>query len=400
MMKLLQFTLGILFIMVVVYSCRAKYLPPVVATNSNYLVVEGVINSSNTDSTFIKLSRTVPLNNIISIKAESGAQLSVEGDNNTAYPLKELKTPGTYSVAPLNLNKAAKYRLRIITADRKTYLSDFVPVKETPVIDSLGYTLPANGLQIYINTHDVTNNTRYYRYEYTETWKFISAYYSGFTTVAPGYNIIVPRTPSQRIDICWGNNVSADIVLISSANLAKDILSQAPVTIVPAASEKLRIEYSILVKQYALTKEGFNFWQNLKKNTEQLGSIFDAQPSTINGNIHNIDNSAEPVFGYISAGTVQQKRIFVFNNNLPSSWGSDQSFYQKCTPDTVYAGSPGSPIKTFPDYFYGKSPVWVPLSVVAIRVIPPYDTVSYTGISRQCADCTLRGTNKQPAFWK
>jgi hypothetical protein len=374
-------------------SCRQKYLPPVITTNSNYLVVEGIINSSSIDSTFIKLSRTVPLNNITSTKAESGAQLSIETDaGTTTYPLKELTTAGTYAAAPLNLNKTGKYRLRIITTDRKTYLSDFVPVKESPVIDSLGYSLPANGLQVYVNTHDATNNTRYYRYEYIETWQFTSAYSSAYIVQGTDF---VPRAQSQRVDVCWGNNASSDVVLASTANLTQDILFQAPITIVPAASEKLGIEYSILVKQYALTQDAFNFWQNLKKNTEQLGSIFDAQPSTVNGNIHNITNSAEPVFGYISAGTVQQKRIFVHSTSLPASWGSDRSVYSKCLADTVYP-DPTFHMYSYANYFYGKNPSWLPIE-------PIYEKgylIGYTGSSRFCTDCTLRGTNKQPAFWQ
>ncbi len=69
--------------------------------------------------------------------------------------------------------------------------------------------------------------------------------------------------------------------------------------------------YSILVKQYALTPDAFNFYQNLKTNTEQLGSIFDAQPSEISGNIHNVNNANEPVIGYMSITNVQSLRIFV-----------------------------------------------------------------------------------------
>jgi hypothetical protein len=394
--------LVMLILLIVLYSCKQPFIPPVIKSNSNYLVVEGIINSSSTDSTFIKLSRTVPLNNVTSIKPEGGAQLSVETDaGTTTYPLKELKAVGTYASAPLNLNKNAKYRLSITTADRKTYLSDFVAVKETPVIDSLGYATPANGLQLYVNAHDVTNSTRYYRYEYVETWQFISAYSASF--IASGTDII-PRTQSQRVDVCWGNNISSDVILASTANLTQDVLFQTPITIVPAVSEKLGIEYSILVKQYALTKEAFDFWQNLKKNTESLGSIFDAQPSTVNGNIHNVNDAKEPVFGFISAGTVQQKRIFVYNNSLPASWGSDRSVYSKCTTDTVYILSdprehrPISPKNyVYADYYFGKNPSWLP-------IYPVVNTMGillgYIGSSRFCTDCTLRGTNKQPAFWK
>jgi hypothetical protein len=44
--------------------------------------------------------------------------------------------------------------------------------------------------------------------------------------------------------------------------------------------------YYIKLSQYALSHDAYLFYQKLKKNTEQLGSIFDAQPSELSSNIH------------------------------------------------------------------------------------------------------------------
>jgi hypothetical protein len=74
--------------------------------------------------------------------------------------------------------------------------------------------------------------------------------------------------------------------------------------------------YSVIVSQYALTSNQFKYWTELKKNSEQLGTLFDAQPSQLNSNIHCITNPAEPVMGYLSASTVQKKRIFIANSEM------------------------------------------------------------------------------------
>jgi hypothetical protein len=380
----IKYSLGVIALLITLYSCRQKFLPPVIATNSNFLVIEGIINSGS-DSTFIKLSRTVPLNNITSIKAETGAQITVESDANITYLLKELKTAGTYACTPLNLNKAEKYRLRIITTDHKTYLSDFVPVKEVPGIDSLGYAIKPNGLQIYANAHDATNATRYYRWDYIETWEFHVKYYSAY--IAPN-NAIIPRPSAQNVFYCWANLQSSDIVLASTSKLTQDVLYQNVITTVPSGSEKLSMGYSILVKQYALTEDAFNFWQNLKKNTESLGRIFDAQPSTVNGNIHNINDNKEAVFGYISAGTVVQKRITVLNDVLPSSWGQDTP-YPNCSQDTIHPGD-------YAGTFYGKSPTQL---ITTPAVNTAGIMVGYLGAGPVCADCTVRGSVKKPTYW-
>jgi len=381
------------------FSCREAYTPPQITTNSNYLVVEGLINTG-TDSTIFKLSRTVRINAKTTTQNETHAVVTVESDANAIYPLKEIK-PGTYASPALGLSNTAKYRLRIIanTNTHTTYLSDFVPVKNSPLIDSLGYTIQPDGLQIYTNAHDASNNTRYYRWEYSETWNYTALYDPGFIVV--NYHIL-QRTRAQSTYTCWQNVNSSDITLASSAKLTQDVMYQAHITLVPATSVKLSVKYSILVKQYALTEDAFNFWQLLKRNTEQLGSIFDAQPSSTTGNIHNIADYSEPVLGYISAGSVQQKRIFVDNKVLPAGWGADSPF-KPCAP---YTDNPYNPIivpmSGYAAYFFGtvQGPpfLYTPVSIYQIHAGP--DTL-FDAVPVYCADCRMAGGSiNKPAFWQ
>ena len=394
MEKVLRFITGIILI-TILYSCREAYTPPQITTNSNYLVVEGLINTG-TDSTIFKLSRTVRLNAKTTTQPETHAVVTVESDANTTYLLKEI-TPGTYASAALGLSKTAKYRLRIITNTNThaTYLSDFVPVKDSPPIDSIGYSLPANGLQIYANAHDATGNTRYYRWSYVETWNFHANFDAEYIET---YNRWINlRIPAQGIFSCWTSNASTDVVLASSAKLTQDVIYQAPITIIPSPSQKISVKYSILVKQYALTLDAFNFWQLLKKNTEQLGSIFDAQPSSITGNIHNIADNTEPVLGYISAGAVQQKRIFVDNTALPIGWGRENPL-PGCVIDSLYPIFPPSPppppgALTVTQIYYNAYLALTP------NTPKPGDTTFWFASRPACADCTLKGTNKRPFFW-
>ncbi len=396
--------IAVMILPAMLFSCRETYTPPQITANNNYLVVEGLINTG-TDSTIFKLSRTVRLNAKTTTQNETHAIVTVESDANAIYPLKEI-TPGTYASAPLGLSSTAKYRLRIIanTNTHTTYLSDFVPVKNSPPIDSVGYTIQPNGLQVYVNTHDATNNTRYYRWEYKETWIYQSLYNAQFIAVN---NHIALRTLAQSVYSCWQNANSTNINLASSAKLTQDVMYQAPITLVPSSSVKLSSKYSILIKQYALTEDAFNFWQLLKKNTEQLGSIFDAQPSSITGNIHNIADSSEPVLGYISAGAVQQKRIFVGIAALPLGWGSDSQF-NVCRPFYDIPPNPYNPVEVYKmdyaNYFYpalGTTPepfLYIPVDVHSETITG--DTI-FDGAPVQCVDCrSAGGTLTKPAFWQ
>jgi len=371
---------------VAIAACRKPYSPGVVAASVSYLVVEGVINGG-TDSTIIMLSRTVKLNEKTTLKPELNAILTVDGDDNSSHALTEAGN-GKYVARDLNLDGSHKYRLRIKTSGNRQYLSDYVPVLNSPALDSVTYAIKSDGISINVNTHS-DRNIRYYRWDYNETWihqaDFDSHYISNGDTVL--------RRPAEKdIFVCWRNNFSSTITLGSSAKLSQDIISDLPLTFISRHSDKIRHRYSILVSQYALTEDAYNFWVSLKKNTEQLGSIFDAQPSEINGNIHAQADATEPVIGYISISSPQKKRIFIDVNSLPQ-WAGPLG--DGCVLDTLlykghdkYSGTPVNQVDEFINYNKATGQQQIPVEAYSL---PGQPILGYTASLPDCVDCTLSG---------
>ena len=241
-------------------------------------------------------------------------------------------------------------------------------------------------MQLYINTHDPQDNTRYYQWEYTETWEFHSSYKSilKYKITQPETAYIVLFTgipllfPMIRILLIAGSTeISSSIHIGSSAQLSKDIV-YLPLVFVPHGSIKLGVLYSINVKQYAWTKEGYEFLERMKKNTESTGSIFDAQPSELKGNIHCVADSSEPVIGYFNICPAQEKRIFIKNSEL-SLWGYQANCYSieiKNISDTILTQG----LSLMPTIVATETPFG---SIATFYAAPP-----------ECVDCTLRGSNK------
>lgn len=390
------------FAVILVAGCKTPYTPAPITAVTNYLVVEGLINVS--DSTFIKLSRTVSVSSAATTKPELKAIITIESDTGGSYPLVELGK-GNYAAPSYNLNAVNQYRLRIKTSNGSTYVSDFAQTKITPPIDSVMQDKQVDGLHIGVNTHDAQNGTRYYRWDYSVNWQFTSLYNSHWMSGGSGI-VVVPRT--NDIYHCWGNDASATILLNTTAGLSQDVVLNSPITYVNSSSEKLSVRYSILIRQYAMTQDAYNYWTLLKKNTEQLGSIFDSQPSASIGNLHNANNPAEPVIGYISASTISQTRIYVNFTDLPKSYVNDyvnnNPFNRyTCGFDvvTVVQRDKTGKVIGFPerDYFISTFPAQIPIDQV-IAYNPADSAGSHTGGSPICVDCTLRGTNVKPAFWK
>jgi len=390
---------SIVLVIMVISGCKKPYEPPVISSNNSYLVVEGLINSG-TDSTFIKLTRTVKLSSKAAPGPELNAVVTVESDNNNTYTLQEAGN-GLYQSASLNLSSTSKYRLRIKTTDNKEYLSDFVPAKITPPIDSISYAVQNNGVQFSANTHDPSNSTRYYRWDFDETWQYISYYQSFYKMDSTGYPTYrIYYNGPDNIYQCYATAQSLQILLGSSIKLTSDVISQQPVDFIAAGSGKVSHGYSLMLRQYALTADGFAYWQNVKKNTEQLGSIFDAQPSTLQGNIHCISNPAEPVIGFISASTVTAKRLYVDNHFA----GLFVPFYVE-PPDA--GACPLKAIMIAPEQSFQDrlNQVFRNGDTVLVNAIQPPGAPAIVGYSyawNECVDCRTRqpyGTNTHPVFW-
>lgn len=368
-------------------SCKTAYNPPDVANPGSYLVVEGTINTGSTDSTIFKLSHTVKLSTSTTTAMETGARMSIEDQAGTTYGLTEISA-GVYAAPALNLPATGTYRLDIVRSNGSTYRSDYVQAKSAPPVDSVNYQPRPDGLHVFVNTHDGSNQTRYYRWDYSETYEFTSFYYSGF--YYDGQSVI-QRPPNLDIYTCFKSGRSTGIAVNSTAQLSKDVVSHQEVNYLPASSQKITDIYSIVINQYALTPAAFEFWQSLKRNTEQLGSIFDAQPSQLAGNIHNLSNMAEPVIGYVSAGTISKsKRVYFLRSSLGTNyWIPDNP--NDCNLDGFVTGD-------FKTNFSYPNPLYIPL-YVDVRPVEGVLTKGYVSVPPVCADCTLTGPKIKPSFW-
>ena len=194
------------------------------------------------------------------------------------------------------------------------------------------------------------------------------------------------KYPDQHNDTtiykCWNTLNSSTITLGSTEKLNSNIV-YLPVQYIEPHSEKLSILYSINLRQYAISHDEYLFLQKMKKNTEQLGTIFDPQPSEISGNIHCLTDSNETVIGHVEVSQEQVKRIFIPNIQVPN-WNYD--------PGCVFFEIANKP-DSIKQYGVGLMPTF------AAKTDPFKGIISFYASTPQCVDCTLRGVHQKPDFW-
>ena len=361
-------------VMLLLSSCIDPYRPPEIASPNTYLVVNGYFDSAPGAATTISLSRTQNLTDPKAPTVETKAQVSIESGNKAVYALKE-GVAGAYTLAGISPMPGQTYRLHIKTAGGKEYFSDYVPLVPTPPIDSVSWRPDDDGLQINVNAHDPTNSTRYYRWDFQSTWEYTTLYNS--LLEIKGNQIVDRLEPVFR---CWGSDNSTNIITTSTARLSQDVVSQFPLLHIPSTSVKLSVKYSILVRQIGLTQTGFEYYDQLAKITQNIGSIFDPQPTQITGNIRSATNASELALGFFRVGNSQSQRIFISKVQLPGSWRAYTGL-SSCKVDTL----------TKKDVLDTKA------------TIISFDDLlgKYFTTYLECADCRARGgVTKQPDFWK
>jgi hypothetical protein len=358
-------------------GCKDPYDLPLRPSDKSLLVVEGVLRVGQ-DSTFITLSKTVNVNEKISFKPVTKARLSVEDKTGRSIFLNESGN-GKYAINNLGLVVGSEYLLRIKTADNKEYVSEYVIAQVTPAIDSINWKKDNEGLGIFVNTHDNSNNTRYYRWDFDETWEILSFYPSNYQYLGGSTVIYSPRYHYQ----CWKYSTSTTINIASSAQLSSDVISQFGLLHIKQGSEKISVRYSIQVKQEALTKKAYEYLMLMKKNTETLGSIFDPLPSNLTGNIKCISNPEEGVIGYLTASSLRQQRIYI------TAQEAEWRYYQNCF-DIVY-------IPDHPDSIKALMPIFSPFNY---EFIIEKGKLCYVAANPECVECTKRGgALARPSYW-
>lgn len=382
-MKYLKKTAGYFILasqFVLVTSCLEPFNPRIPSSENNILIVEGYINIGPGKSIF-KLSRTIAVGTVGAVH-ESGAEVSIVNDEGQSFSVTEI-ADGNYETGELNLSANRAYELHIRLDNGNEYVSQRLPAKVTPRIDSI-YWKASEAIDIYVASHDDEGDTRYYQWSFDEDWQIRSAHRSLY--MWQGDTIVNRPTQEQnQMFDCWKAAKSRDLIFGSTARLETDHM-YFRLRSLPHSSEYTQVRYSMLVRQHALTLEHFNYLTLVQKNTTQVGSFFDPMPSEVRGNIVNVNNPDEMVVGYVGVYTTEQKRIFISSHQLPShpqQERCDVNEFKVATEFPVIANVLQQPSLWIPFSTYIDQDGWTWLVVM----------------DQYCLDCRLRGTSERPDFW-
>ncbi|GEP49468.1 hypothetical protein FNO01nite_01400 [Flavobacterium noncentrifugens] len=394
---ILKNTVFLIFLSQVFSGCTEPYA---LQTNTfdDMLVVEATITNEMKQQQ-VKLTRTFRFEDSAP-QIETGANVYVTDEENHSYEFDE--NNGVYlSREAFQAIPGKVYRLNITTSDGKSYNSSSETLTTANQIQDVSVKVATKdgqrGVQINVKTFDPTNSSKYYRYEYDETYKIIAPKWANLNAVllpptAPGEHegiALVPRNPDTQI--CYSTKSSNDILQTTTTDLSED-RTDFMIRFISSEDYIISHRYSILVRQYVQNLASYEFYKTLKELSGAGSVLSQNQPGFFYGNIKSTNNPDEKVIGFFEVASVASKRIFF---NYADLFPGEElpPYYVQC--DNVkflYCFEPIDPECRGATLITNIRYNWL---VYYSGSMP-----SYTFVPPPCGDCTLFSSNVIPPFWE
>lgn len=371
-----------------IQGCTETY-PLLTNTYEEAIVVEATLtNELKTQE--IKITKTSKFEDT-QIQVEKGAIVIIKDNQNNEYAFEEnngvYKSKDEFQILP-----AKTYTLEIKTTDGKTYESSPETLTTVSPIQSIIPTLTTNkdnvtGIQINVNSYDAGKTSKYYRYEYQESYKIVSPRWSPYKVITTGPESVAVIQNSADTRTCYSTKNSTDIILYSTSDLAEDRVN-LPIRFIEEDNYIIGHRYSILVKQYVENLPAYTFHRTMRDIAGSSSILSPKQPGVISGNIKCISDSNTKVIGYFDVASVSEQRIFFnYNDFFP---GKPAPFFNPCNDIPFLFCFRGQGCN-------GESMIYN-IDEHLMTYISNLGT-NYILTPSECGDCTSFSSNIIPPFW-
>lgn len=387
------------FVALITASCVDPYQ---LETNSfeEVLVIEATLTNELKQHQ-VKITKTYKLEEAVPSIA-TNANVSVIDNLGNSYNYSFAN--GVYLSNEIYQAEANRsYKLRVEN-NGQIYESALETLNESKPIESITTTIETKngdrGVQLRVNSFDANGNSKYYRFDYEETYKIIAPYWSeNVATVilddSPGMStgdeiVISPRTYEART--CYSSVKSTELIGTSTIGLSEDRIQEFPIRFIKVTDPIIKHRYSINVKQYVQSLAAYTFYKTLAELSAAGENIFSQnQPGFFYGNIKSVATPAEKVIGFFEVSGMSEKRIFfnfedVFPNDNPPPYFYPCEIYQYNS--TVFGPGDNQGANLRSALFSGTG------------IFYSSNFPIYSLVKPECGDCTTFSSNVIPPFWE
>lgn len=375
-------TFSLIAFIVMLVSC-VEEIPLQTEGFEDAIVIEGTLTDEDKQQQ-IKLSKTFAIDTD-GPNPLSHAQIRVIG--NKDYIFEETQ-PGLYtSVESFAAQPDVNYQLKI-SVDGQEYESEFLQLTGASNIEKLEANRidirGENGVAITLKNQTSAGFGSYYRYEYTETFKFNSTFFKVNDIIVEDGEVV--EVPKQREEYtCFRTDESQDIILANTNSLSENSVNNLLITFINSSDPKLSNRYSILVKQYEISRGAYTYYKVLEELSGSGNLFSQTQPGFFAGNISNVNDPEEKIIGFFDVSSVSTKRLY-FNF---------EDFYNPQSMRPMFVSLSNCEVTT-PD----DRTLRVQIQQNSVRWSSTLPDGTFEVVPRRCVDCNVFGTNERPEFWE
>lgn len=285
------------------------------------LVIEGQLTTSPSNN-FFYLSQVAEFGTFHRVPL-TGASARIVDETGQTFAFTETET-GFYTLSDpswLAGIPGKKYHLELTLPNGQIWRTDPEAMPEPLPIDSVSLTVShlSNGqVDIYASATFPDRDT-WLRYQVVENYAFSEKTWSIFISSKTCYFELPALTPFRQFTNFNNSATKLERILVGTK---KELGSR----------EFSRGRHYFNVHQFSTTEGSYQYYDQLGKLLSLNGSVFDAPPAAVPGNMYRLEDPADRALGYFEMASVDTMRTFTYPTLI------NAAFYlpDYCSPEWNY----------------------------------------------------------------
>ena len=288
-------------------------------------VIDGVI-TNEFGPHVIKIAKTKQYNTARNYFAEvENAIVIIEDDLGNTIQLTD-KRAGIYHTPDNFIGVIGNsYRITVTLNSGIVYQSEYEELFPVPSIDKLTFGLADKEIlsdenliikervvSFFVDFKDPANVDNFYKWRYHET-----------------FEIFAPKAEELELPniTCWAQDYDREFLKIDRDLLFDGKEMRDFEVFYAEIGKKFAEDYFVKIEQQSLTPKAYSYWETIKNQIDNNGTIFETSNFQIRGNISNLNDNDELVLGYFGASAVTSMSILVHPGDIGFV------FFYACEPD-------------------------------------------------------------------
>jgi hypothetical protein len=389
-------------------GCITPFTPDIAIDHDGLLVVEGIIVDGET---VVNLNWSEGFSSEKTADGEprfvEGATVRIEGEDGARFELAD-EGGGKYRSQAVTLDGDTRYRL-FISNGVEQYASEWRAPQPTPPVENIKLSGENGMVQVLIDVKGEPGGPRHYFWNYEETWEtnadaMAINYFGLFEGDFRGYSLGEYEKNRGSLDYytypnltspfyyCWKFGRSRQLLLESTDLLTQNSLRDHVLYEFPSSDDRLSVLYHTKIRQYAIGEQAYHYFDNLKSNTDETGSIFAPIPSEMEGNIECLTSPDVPVIGYVEVSRQVEYEAFFPREESPYT-------PPRSTCEMYTLSELNQMMFDLDDFQRNLALAYYPFVIIPDPITRSVGEYSIFAL-RECIDCRRKGGSKlRPSWW-